>query len=107
MKNKTFENSVGVLLKLLKEKGNQNLEDQVMIQIVDFNKYPKEILNDILDEMLKLNSEYLENDALFPLNINTKKKLKEHIEKGYNPNEYFECWSNKIIDDFSLIPKSK
>ena len=107
MEKQTFENSTKKLFKHLKEESNQNLEDEVMIQIVNFKKYPKEILDEIMDEMILLNSEKFDNGTLFPIEIKDKKTLKNHIKNGYNPNEFFECWSNKRIDDFCLIPITK
>ena len=79
----------------------------LMTQEILFEDYPKKLYGDILNEMLLLNSDKFDNGLLFDSSIDTKEKLSNHIDKGYNPNDYFECWSDRYKKSFCLIPKIK
>ncbi|MBL4703425.1 MAG: hypothetical protein JKY54_02830 [Flavobacteriales bacterium] len=106
-KNDSFQDSIKHLFKVLKEPEKKELESELMKITVDYKQYPKNIIDDVLKEMILLNSEDFDNGELFPIEIKSIILLKKHIEKGYNPNAFFECWSNESITDFCLIPLAK
>ncbi|MFL0137701.1 hypothetical protein [Tenacibaculum maritimum] len=78
----------------------------LMSKEINFKEIPMCLRDDVLKEMLTLNSDEFEKGKLFPNTILNEVDLRDYMNNNsYKPDDFFQCFTDVNETDFCLIPK--